>query len=46
MNIAELKLNRNLEYHDLIMFMENMELNKDNFRQIPFNKIMGESSYE
>ena len=40
MNAAGLKLNNNLEYQDLILFMQKMELN-NNFRQIQTQNIGG-----
>lgn len=40
MNVAGLKLNDNLEYQDLILFMEKMELN-NNFKQIPTQNFGG-----
>lgn len=44
MNVAGLKLDNNLEYRDLVVFMENMDLNYY-FRQIPIQNI-GEIYYE
>jgi hypothetical protein len=46
MNFVELELNRVVQYQEVIFFMKNVGLIKNNVKQWKFNNDTGKMSYE